>query len=164
MTTRVIGVDPGPVPGIVVLDIWETAVIGRVEAIQCTHGAACELVEALLMDQVETSLVATERFVTRGRANKAQTITRDLVGQLQQAVRIQHHSYNGSPVHCLERNASQIKAWATDARLEAAGLLEVTKGMRHARDAARHALFAAVRDAGLPDPLSSSFTTSHRKA
>jgi hypothetical protein len=47
-----------------------------------------------------------------------------------------------------------VKPWATDERLEAAGLLDLTKGMRHARDAARHALFTAVKDGGVPDPLS----------
>ena len=38
--------------------------------------------------------------------------------------------------------------------MAAAGLLEPTKQLRHARDAARHALFAAVADCGIPDPLS----------
>jgi hypothetical protein len=47
-----------------------------------------------------------------------------------------------------------VKPWATDTRLAAAGLMEPTTGMRHARDAARHALFAAVKTYGLPDPLS----------
>jgi hypothetical protein len=48
-----------------------------------------------------------------------------------------------------------VKPWAVDKRLHAAGLLDMTAGMRHARDAARHALFCAVKDYGLPDPLSS---------
>jgi hypothetical protein len=52
-----------------------------------------------------------------------------------------------------------VKPWATDERLAAAGLLDPTKGMRHARDAARHALFCAVRDFGLPDPLSAKART-----
>jgi hypothetical protein len=52
------------------------------------------------------------------------------------------------------RSAADVKPWATDTRLQAAGLLDLTKGMRHARDAARHALFCAVCDFGLTDPLS----------
>ena len=154
MTTRVIGIDPGPVPGIVVLDVWETKTLGRAEALQCTHGLLSLLVENLLDEHRDPAFVAVERFVVRGRANKAQQLTRDLVGQVQQVVRLQHQSYSGTPTRLVERTASQAMAWATDARLDAAGLLEACKGMRHARDAARHALYAAVRDAGLPDPLS----------
>ena len=52
------------------------------------------------------------------------------------------------------RTAGEVKPWATDKRLHTAGLLDLTAGMRHARDAARHALYSAVRDYGLPDPLS----------
>ena len=55
----------------------------------------------------------------------------------------------------VQRAAAEVKPWATDARLDAAGLLDVTKGMPHARDACRHALFAGVRDGRMPDPLSS---------
>lgn len=154
MTTRVIGIDPGPVPGVVVLDVWETGVLGRVEVLQCTHGLLSLLVESLIGEHDDPALVAVERFVTRGRANKAQQLTRDLVGQLQQVVRLQHHGYNGAPTRLVERNASAVKAWATDERLEAAGLLDLCKGMRHARDGGRHALYAAVRDSALADPLS----------
>jgi hypothetical protein len=50
--------------------------------------------------------------------------------------------------------AADVKPWATDLRLDTAGLLEPTKGMRHARDGARHALYAACKLGILPDPLS----------
>lgn len=158
MTTRVIGIDPGPVPGIVVLDVWETGAIGRVEALQSTHGLTSLLVEALLGEHNDPAYVAVERFVSRGRVNKAQQLTRDLVGQVQQVVRFNNSTMSGSPTRLVERPAVQVKAWATDERLEAAGLLEACKGMRHARDAARHALYSAVRDAGLPDPLSKDWS------
>jgi hypothetical protein len=57
-------------------------------------------------------------------------------------------------VHVFLRNASLVKTWATDKRLAAAGLLDATKGMQHARDASRHALYAAVHTGMARDPLS----------
>jgi hypothetical protein len=53
------------------------------------------------------------------------------------------------------RTAALVKPWATDKRLVAAGLLDITRGLPHARDGARHALFSAHHDSGAPDPLSS---------
>ena len=52
------------------------------------------------------------------------------------------------------RPAATVKPWATDERLKKAGLLAVCHGMPHAADAMRHLLYRAVRDAGVPDPLS----------
>ena len=94
----------------------------------------------------EDAVVAVEQFVVgRGsmRAGHDGAVTRDLIGALQQI----------APLAYL-RTASEVKPWASDLRMAAAGLLEPTKQLRHARDAARHALFAAVADCGIPDPLS----------
>ena len=146
--TRVIGIDPGPMPGIVVLEFHEGRLYGR-NAVQCTAEVLYHVLRGLNI--VDATFVAVERFVPRGRANAAQELTRDQVAQLWR-----HHD------RVVARSASQVKPWATDARLEAAGLLEATKGMRHARDAARHALFAAVKDGGLPDPLSTRFKEQNR--
>lgn len=154
---RVIGIDPGPTPGIVVLDIvrpdsaapW----IDAVEVAQCSPGLAVELVHQVCASTQHgvALFVQVEKFVTRGRANKAQQITRDLVPVIRSWVESTSATY-------VERPAVAVKPWATDARLDAAtsgpGLLQALKGMTHARDAARHALFCAVHDAGLPDPLS----------
>jgi hypothetical protein len=58
-------------------------------------------------------------------------------------------------ITAVTRAPSLVKPWATDKRLSAAGLWEVTNGMPdHARDAARHCLYAACKDAGMRDPLS----------
>lgn len=135
-----IGIDPGPTPGIVRLEV-KAGVLTSHDVVQCTAGLLLPVVNLLSLPG--PAFLAVERFVTRGRANAAQALTRDQVGQLQ-------------AVHpaITQRNASQVKTWATDARLDAAGLLEPCKGMRHARDAARHALFAAVHGGGIPDPLS----------
>jgi hypothetical protein len=54
--------------------------------------------------------------------------------------------------------AATVKPWTLEKdgekRLKAAGLFTLTAGQPHARDAARPALYAAVHDGGLPDPLS----------
>lgn len=136
---RVIGVDPGPTPGLVVLDIDDDR-LAAVGVMQCSAPLLYTLVETFNPER--TALVAVERFVTRGRTNAAQQLTRDQVANLARL-----HT-------AVEATAAQVKPWATDTRLEAVGLLAACSGMRHARDAARHALFAAVRHAGLPDPLS----------
>lgn len=145
---HVVGIDPGPVPGIVDLRIVDGRIV-EAEAVQCTHGAA-ELVIAALLSPgwSATTIIAVERYVVGARSGKLSNaqdsaITRDLVGAIR----------SRWPFVQL-RSASQVKPWATEDRLAKARLLEPTKGMRHARDAGRHALFAAVHDGGLPDPLS----------
>jgi hypothetical protein len=50
--------------------------------------------------------------------------------------------------------AAAVKPWVTDRRLEAAGLLALTSRMHHARDAARHALFALAKAEVFAHPLS----------
>lgn len=149
-----IGIDPGPVPGMVHLHVR-----GRrldVDVVQCTNRTAPLLLWALLdsgrsLQERAPAVVALERFVVgRGSMKTAAAgeVTRTLIGKLEREAEDQPN------VVVVRRSAAQVKPWATDERLEAAGLLEATKGMRHARDAARHALYAAVHDGGLPDPLS----------
>lgn len=170
---RVIGVDPGPVPGIVVLDLEPFAVsegrwIDRAAALQCTANTAPYLVEALLLEHGGAALVAVEQFVISGKSGRVSNardsgVTRDLVGALQQVVSSHHRGpVTGQLGTFVQRSAGQVKPWATDARLAKARLLEPTKGMRHARDAARHSLFAAVSDGGLPDPLSARWSGAAR--
>lgn len=141
---RVIGVDPGPTPGVVVLDLEDGRLV-EVGALQCSASLLYTVVATFNPDH--QAVVAVERFVVRGRASTAQQTTLDQVANLTRL-------YPRMAV----RSASQVKPWATDARLDAAGLSAATKGMRHARDAARHALYAAVKNGGLPDPLSKEFT------
>ena len=153
---RVIGVDPGPTPGIVLLR-FNDGPFGVCHVVQCTHLIAPEIFRTLLgIDPVTPTIVGVERFVMRGKyaGTQAGGVTRDLVGAIDQVCRERMQEMGGDSVRLHQRNASQVKAWATDARLDAAGLLDATKGMTHARDAARHALFAAVHDGSIPDPLS----------
>ena len=81
------------------------------------------------------------------RAGKSATteagrITRELIAEL-----TRH-----APMHV--RPAVTVKRWATDKRLEAAGLIGPTRGLPHARDAARHALYTAVKAGVTRDLLS----------
>jgi hypothetical protein len=152
-TTFVIGIDPGPVTGIV--------------AFQCRHGES-DIIRPMILETHADSvaiflghilagtaddrvqrLIAIERFVVGSRAARSATaaagqMTRTAIGEMLDVAR-------GLP--CVLRSAAEVKPWATDARLKRAALFDVTSRMTHARDAARHALFAAVRDCGLIDPL-----------
>lgn len=151
----VIGIDPGPVTGIVRLRLnrngLPTTLLGA-EALQVTEGLVAVTLDALNRDASDDPAVAIERFVVgprsaRSNRGKDGEITRELVALARDWATRHSLSYH-------ERRAADVKPWATDDRLATAGLLEATKGMRHARDAGRHALFCAVRCYGLTDPLS----------
>jgi hypothetical protein len=155
----VIGVDPGPIPGVVLLqlvtsgDQWSgrSARLVDAQALQVTPGLLFTVLDGINA-QTEIEAIAYERFVVGRRAGQSSTAaagarTRTMVGELESWA-------SPSWRKVFARSAAEVKPWATDARLAACGLLEPTHGMRHARDAARHALFCAVKDWGLPDPLS----------
>lgn len=157
---RVVGVDPGPVPGVAVLsfaDGWPLSA----SVFQCDADSVLWLIRPAslvppgkLADTFpERIVLAVERFVIGPRSShlatpRAAATTRDMVGAVIELGR------ELAGVTVVQRCAAEVMPWATDRRLAAAGLLTVTKTMPHARAAARHALFAAVRDGGLPDPLS----------
>lgn len=140
----VLGVDPGPVTGVCWLGLapWQPL------AFQCSAPGAYLLAAFLLeaSDGPARVILAGERFIA-GRGPGARgadaAVTRQVITDLDSL----------SP-HWHWRSAAEVKPWATDARLRAAGLLQECRGMPHAADACRHALFAAVRDGGVPDPLS----------
>lgn len=145
MIRRVLGIDPGPTTGLFLLEL-NGGVLWSVNAAQCTYGMAGTVIDAIVQDRTDT-LLAVERFVVGRksmRAGKSGEITRDLIGALRD-------TYGTSVVL---QTAAEAKAWGTDKRLDAAGLLTSVTGMRHAKDAARHALYAAVKHCGYPDPLS----------
>jgi hypothetical protein len=149
----IIGVDPGLTTGIAVYSpapVLRSA--GAWDLLQVTRGAVLPVVRALSVNW--PVMIAVEGFVVGPRAARSSTpeggrTARELISVLSQLA--------GPDVQVVVRNASQVKPWATDKRLDAAGV-PTTPGMRHARDGARQALYSAVRDCGLPDPLS----TRHR--
>ena len=160
---RVIGIDPGPTPGIVVLEYAGGQAVGR-DVVQCTSGIAPYLLGSILDDAVVRTLVQVEKFVVSARSARSSSagagaVTRDLVGRLAGEVTDYGRRHPEVAVEYAQRPAVGVKAWATDDRLTAAGLVEVCKGMRHAKDAARHALYAATADGGIRDPLSPHATS-----
>jgi hypothetical protein len=156
----VIGIDPGPIPGIVRLQLDANWVGATCNAFRVMDAQALQispdLIEPVLdmLAQDDQPVVAVERFVVGRRSALSSTPaagarTRGMVGVVEAWA-------DRNSVRCISRSAAEVKPWATDQRLAVAGLLEpLTNGMRHARDAARHALFCAVKDYGMPDPLSS---------
>lgn len=148
----VVGIDPGPVVGIAGLLLDQRLAVISVDVVQCTDWAVLRVLEGLRPVDGVTMVLAGERFVVGPLAGRVATpaggrAAREAMGGIAQWA-------HGHQLRYVERSAAEVKPWATDTRLDRAGLLKATKGMRHARDAARHALFAAVRDHGLVDPLS----------
>lgn len=144
-----IGMDPGPRPGLVTLTYAEGLLVD-VKVVQCSANMALDVLEMWLPGvplDTETYF-GVERYVDRlhGRSSSAGTITKDMVGAAVQAC--------AGRAWVALNDASRVKRWATDGRLLAAGLMEPTRGMPHARDAARHALFTAVHEGNVPDPYS----------
>jgi len=145
--TYVIGIDPGPVVGIV--GLWTDRPLTP-DIIQCTAPTLESVLSGLYPGS--NTVLAVEQFVVgplaaRGNNPQAGALARSVI-------RACEFWAERRGVMCHVRSAAEVKPWATDTRLTMAGLWAPTKGMRHARDAARHALFAAVKDCGLPDPLS----------
>lgn len=147
------GIDPGPVPGIF-LALWRPGKRKAVEAhaYQCNASSVSAMVYWLLGDYGEngTLLGEIEEFRTgRGAGSRGghASLTREMVSTLTALA-----AERG--VKLAVRHSSQVMPWATDKRLEAAGILDATTGLVHARAASRHCLYAACHDGGLPDPLS----------
>lgn len=146
----VIGVDPGATTGIALLDTTEPT---NPVLIQTSPDAVITIVNALV-DRTQgqhgtVAGVAIERFVRGPRSGKLGTpkgaaIAQDIITQLSHLV-----GAWGVPTYL--RSAAEVKPWATDARIRK---LTEHRGMPHALDALRHAMFCAVRDFGMPDPLS----------
>lgn len=161
----VVGVDPGPTPGVAVL--WPS---GTPESLQVSSPERALAVVRMLVAEapvdilpIETAgpeplarrrcVLAVERFVVGKRASRSKTskageTTRNLVGALEALA-----AELVVPIRL--RSASEVKTWAlagSPNRIARAGL--APDGMTHAKSAAWHALFAAVHDCGFPDPLS----------
>lgn len=147
-----IGMDPGPTPGLVKLTYSEQRLL-TVDVVQCTASCFLDILQMWLRGLPKGSACeryfGVERYVRnlRGGGGQAGALTRDMVGSALTLA-------TAGGCHSAQRSAVEVKAWATNLRLTTAGLYEPTQGMPHARDAARHALFTAVADGKIPDPLS----------
>lgn len=154
MNLYVIGVDPGQTTGLMRIRLTRQPerrmMAVRIDALQITPLLVQDALD-MLRGAADVA-VAMESFVVRQRAGRsgsaqAGALTRGLIEQIRGWARMWR-----VPLH--EYRAADVKPWATEDRLAAAGLMHPTVGMRHARDAGRHALYAAVKMYGLPDPLS----------
>lgn len=150
---RILGIDPGGTTGLAVLEFHEhTEPPWHIEPSEVVGKEAMSVLTPMLRPSVFTA-VAIEKFVVSRRSGRSRTAgagetARNIVG----AVKAFCSVYAGIPV--IDYTASQVKEWATDRRLEVAGLIKPTRGLGHARDAARHALYTAHWRCGRPDPLS----------
>lgn len=151
----IIGVDPGGTTGIFGLWLNNHTVMDTYPAQSKGVETCLRIVQSL--STFGTMWLAVESFVVGPRAAKSASSAagqeaRDIIT----ALKLRHRG-----VRIYERPAVVVKRWATNQRLEAAGLLAITTGMPHARDASRHALYSAVREGYLPDPLSRSASRSN---
>lgn len=146
----ILGIDPGGTTGLCTLVQTSDGYHAHPRQLTSTgvHGllAYIDTIAAETAGTYGELLLACEDFVVRGLATRtastAPKLTRELIG----AVR-------GLPYRSVFRVAGAVKPWATDKRLAAAFGQGTFTGMPHAADAARHALYAGVRDLGWPDPL-----------
>lgn len=147
-----LGIDPGPIPGFF-LAAWAP---GHREAAlalawQCRKDEAPGLL-AMILDWYGALITCgqAEEFrgsLSPGSRGKHATATRSTLSVLTSLA--EEHG-----VRLAVRHSSRVMPWATDKKLKTAGLYEATTGKKDARAASRHALYCAVHDGGLPDPLS----------
>lgn len=153
----VIGIDPGPTPGMAALWFREGhyhAADAGLTFAQCDVVTCLDIIECWVnTSELDTKevLVATEKFVVSGRTGRsataqAGTITRAVLTSVEDEICRQG-------IKLVTRSANNVMSWADNERLHAADLYRPTTGSVHARDAARHALYAAVHDGLYLDPL-----------
>lgn len=147
---RYMGIDPGPSTGIAVYHTHEKV---PWSAFQCDGESALWLINSLLVSW-QPSVVAIEEFEVRnngGTTGKDAELTRRLIHFAQERA---HAANTIATIRntVVTRKPGLVKPWATDKRLAMTGFPLGAK-FKDARDAARHALYAAVRDGRERDPL-----------
>lgn len=144
-----VGVDGGPSTGIAVLSVELASYEWTV--FQVNGEGAPWLIQAIY-DRFCPRVVASEKFIPSNRAGttgKDADLTRRIHAYtLDAAAGIRRVP----PCAVRERNAGNIKPWASDKRLAKTGFPLGSK-FKDARDAGRHALYAAVLDGKERDPL-----------
>lgn len=156
-----IGVDPGPATGICLLDYHAGRLIGRT-LLQAEGSTAVYVLKALIQAYHGGGLGAVpvtmgkragsvEKFVTgagAGSRGGAAEVTRQLVMELAETLELFGYK-------TVIRPAANVKPWASDKRLTAAGVVagKLHGDMNHAGDAARHALYGAHEAGIITDPL-----------
>lgn len=146
-----LGGDPGGTTGLF-LGVWNEGqrrppVLAR--AWSCDAGSAPELLEWIL--EAHGHLITAAGFEAYDARRAARGMTARAMYELTSVL-------TGIVANVLipvtTRPPSMVKPWATDKRLKAAGIFELTGKMPDARDASRHCVYTASHDCGLRDPLS----------
>lgn len=158
MIDSCIGADPGPATGLMFMDYEDARLVGW-SAITVPGQCAVVTLKAHILayyagNHVAKRVGSIEHFVTgqsAGSRGKAADVTRQL--EMEIAEILQMFGYKTTI-----RPAADVKPWATDKRLVAAGIPLSVVGrteFRHAMDGGRHCIYGA-REAGvIPDPLAS---------
>ena len=162
----VVGCDPGPTSGFAFLDYVplpfalpeiKYPVQPKVTLFQADGSSALVVLEAMLSsfysdERVSQRFASVEAFRTgrsAGSKGKDADVTRQLVMQITETLQLFGYKVK-------IRAAAEVKPWATDKRLIAAGIKGSSgihgKG-RDAYDGSRQAIYCARWDAFLPDPL-----------
>lgn len=156
-----LGIDPGPHTGLYAAwwdprprpDGREGWTLEHCIARECAAADAAAALHEMLRGHEGDWPVHTagiEAFVARRKSVKLHGVRANhVVVQVSELTGV----LAGYGIPVMARPAGMVKPWATDKRLEAAGLLEAAGSSPHVRDAGRHLLFSACQ-AGLPDPLS----------
>jgi hypothetical protein len=156
VTDSCIGLDPGEVTGICLLD-YDAGVLTGTTILQVDAGSAVGVLQAVLTVNHPSyrgrRVASVEKWVegspaaARGRPAK---VTRQLVMALAEMCEMFGYAVRLRP-------AADVKPWGSDKRLVAAGIAEKEQALhgklRDGYDAARHALYGA-HEAGIArDPL-----------
>lgn len=145
------GIDPGPSTGIAVFNPDHAGSVQGMWSVFQVDGQTAFWLIAEICTAWQPRIIAVEEFEVRGNGGttgKDAELTRHLAHYAQDQARIQQ-----PPALVRMRKPALVKPWATDKRLTKTGFPLGTK-FKDARDAGRHALYAAVRDGREPDPLS----------
>jgi hypothetical protein len=150
----VIGCDPGPTTGIALHD-WADGRLSVWTVLQVDGDSAQDVLEAILIqrqrrigDYIAKRYAQVEPFVTgqsAGTRGPKADYTRQEAFKLVEQLELWGYAVQ-------LRKAADVKTWASDKRLKAAGVLRPPEN-RHGNDASRHAIFCATRDGKMPDPL-----------
>ena len=153
-----IGIDPGPTTGICLMEFINGGAYPipehNITLIQASSGTALRVLEAYLAhfygdERITGRVAGVEAFVTgqsAGTRGKNADLTRQYVMKFTELLELFGY-------YPKVRKAADVKPWATDKRLLRAGIPKQPDSMRHSLDAARHCLYAAVKDAHQKDPL-----------
>jgi hypothetical protein len=156
-----IGIDPGPATGMCFLDYDNGSLVGRT-LIQADGGSAVYVLKGMLASYYSTDYGigasvgrrtgSVEKFITgqaAGSRGKPAEVTRQLVMELAEMLQLFGYAVTLRP-------AADVKPWASDKRLTAAGVIGTSAfhgKLRDSFDAARHCLYGAHEAGIIQDPL-----------